>query len=68
MIVQDPKVRIISTKVAKGAGFDILEYGIQRVNYFVTSDVKTSAAENVVGNGHEYVIVVQSVFYAVRRA
>ena len=66
MIVQDPKVRIVSTKVAKGAGFDILEYRIQRVNYFVTSDVKTSAAENVVGNGQECVIVVQSVFYAVR--
>ena len=68
MSVQDPKVRIVSTKVAKGAGIDILEYGIQRVNYFVTSDVKTSAAENVVGNGHECVIIVQSVFYAVRRA
>ena len=66
MIVQDPKVRIVSTKVAKRAGFDILEYGIQRVNYFVTSDVKTSAAENVVGNGHECVVVVQSVLYAVR--
>ena len=68
MIVQDPKVRIVSARVAKGAGFDILEYRIQRVNYFVTSDVKTSAAENVVGNSQECVIVVQSVFYAVRRA
>lgn len=66
MSVQDPKVRIVSTKVAKGARSDVLEYGVQGVNYFVIGDVKTSAAENVVGNGHECVIVVQSVFYAVR--
>ena len=66
MNVQDPKVRIVSTKFAKGAGSDVLEYGVQRVNYFAIGDVKTSAAENVVGNGHRRMIVVQSVFYAVR--
>jgi len=66
VIVQYPKVRIVSTKVAKGAGSDVLEYGVQGVNYFVIGDVKSSAAEKVVGNGHKCVIVFQSVFYAVR--
>ena len=66
MSVQDPKVCIVSTKVAKCAGSDVLEYGIQRVNYFATGDVKTSAAEDVAGNGHKCVVVVQSLFHAVR--